>query len=140
MKNMAPYILLACLCLWSCSAGSLLPDEGDGPETASYKVTGTVADEDGKPLKGIQVVSVFEYEESSFTDSMFSDKNGKFEKSYTCSPCKSVEFTFNDTDGESNGGSFASLTVKADIVRIEDAKGSFAGSYLVSYDARLSRK
>ena len=123
MKNMATYILLACLCLWSCSAGSLLPEEGDGPETASYKVTGTVADEDGKPLKGIQVVSVFEYEESSFTDSMFSDKNGKFEKSYTCSPCKSVEFTF-----------------KADIVRIEEAKGSFAGSYLVSYDARLTRK
>lgn len=140
MKNMAPYILLACLCLWSCSAGSLMPDEGDGPETASYKVTGTVADEDGKPLKGIQVVSVFEYDESSFTDSMFSDKDGKFEKSYTCSPCKSVEFTFNDIDGESNGGSFATLTVKADVKRIENAKGSFAGSYLVSYDARLSHK
>lgn len=139
MKNKAAYLLLACVCLWSCSAASL-PDEWGGPETASYKVTGTVADETGNPLKGIQVVSVFEYDESSFTDMLYSDKEGKFDKSYTFTLCRSVTFTFNDIDGEANGGSFSPLTVKADIRRIEDAKGSFAGSYLVSYDARLTRK
>ena len=139
MKNMAPYMLLACLCLWSCSAGSL-PDEGDGPEMASYKVTGTVNDETGNPLKGIQVESVFEYDESSFTDMLYSDKEGRFDKSYTFTPCRSVTFTFKDIDGEANGGSFSPATVKADIRRIEDAKGSFAGSYLVTCDARLTRK
>lgn len=139
MKNMAPYMLLACLCLWSCSAASL-PDEGAGPEMASYKVTGIVSDEEGNPLKGIEVESVFEYELSSFTDLLYSDKEGKFDKSYTFTPCRSVTLTFSDIDGEANGGAFSPLTVKADIRLIEDAKGSFAGSYLVSCDVKLTRK
>ncbi len=132
--------LLALVCFSSCSAVNSEPDQS-GMSNASYRVNGTVTDEEGNPIKGIQVACTFIAEGSvSSEDKLYTDKEGRFEKSYSIPPCREILFTFNDIDGDSNGGSFNPLTVDAIIVQTEYAKGRFAGSFIASYDARLSRK
>ncbi len=114
--------------------------EGYDIQLANYRVAGTVTDEEGNPVKGIQVVPVFEYDGSDFSDLLYTDKDGKYDKSYSSSLSKSIILTFNDIDADANGGSFESITVKANIEETENAKGAFAGSYFVSYDAVLKRR
>ncbi|MBP5217591.1 MAG: radical SAM-associated putative lipoprotein [Bacteroidales bacterium] len=132
--------LLALMYFPSCSA--VYEDPGSNEMSkASYRVYGTVTDEEGAPIKGIQVACGFIAEGSgSSQDNLYTDKDGRFEKSYSIPPCREISFTFSDIDGDNNGGSFNPLSVKAVIVQTEYAKGSFSGSFIASYDARLSRK
>ena len=134
----ASFVFVTCLFISSCS--SMDSYEGYDIQLANYKVAGTVTDEEGNPVKGIQVVPVFEYDGSDLSDLLYTDKEGKYDKSYSLSLAKSIILTFNDIDADANGGSFESITVKANIEETENAKGAFAGSYLVGYDAVLKRK
>ena len=94
----------------------------DDPESASvaygvrvlkYCYKGTVTDEDGNPIKGINVVMKgrFDSKESSLTIS--TDDNGEFKSGILVSSKDKVsEVEFVDVDGEANGGEFKSSTLK----------------------------
>ncbi len=94
----------------------------DDPESASvaygvrvlkYCYKGIVTDEDGNPIKGINVVMKgrFDSEESSLTIS--TDDNGEFKSGILVSSKDKVsEVEFVDVDGEANGGEFKSSTLK----------------------------
>lgn len=94
----------------------------DDPESASvaygvrvlkYCYKGIVTDEDGNPIKGINVVMKgrFDSEESSLTIS--TDDNGEFKSGILISSKDKVsEVEFVDVDGEANGGEFKSSTLK----------------------------
>ena len=94
----------------------------DDPESASvaygvrvlkYCYKGTVTDEDGNPIKGINVVMKghFDSKESSLTIS--TDDNGEFKSGILVFSKDNVsEVEFVDVDGEANGGEFKSSTLK----------------------------
>ena len=94
----------------------------DDPESASvaygvrvlkYCYKGIVTDEDGNPIKGINVVMKgrFDSKESSLTIS--TDDNGEFKSGILVSSKDNVsEVEFVDVDGEANGGEFKSSTLK----------------------------
>ena len=94
----------------------------DDPESASvaygvrvlkYCYKGIVTDEDGNPIKGINVVmkGPFDSKESSLTIS--TEDNGEFKSGILVfSKDKVSEVEFVDVDGEANGGEFKSSTLK----------------------------
>lgn len=84
-----------------------------GVRVIKYCYKGTVTDEDGNPIKGINVVMKgrFDSEESSLTIS--TDDNGEFKSGILVSSKDKVsEVDFVDVDGEANGGEFKSSTLK----------------------------
>ena len=51
--------------------------------------------------------------------------------------------TFTDTDGEANGGDFATTSVKLEnlpAVKLTDGKGWYTGEYEVTADVKLTKK
>ena len=120
---------LALLGFAGCSGdGDDFPEQpslyGAPVNTMDYRVLGMVTDEDGKPLKDIQVVVENPYANAHFDDegkpikskyetgeltpdTVYTDKDGKFESHWTgaFSDTKMV-VGFEDIDGEANGGEF----------------------------------
>ena len=125
-----------------------------GMPYATFAVKGTVKAEDtGNPVEGIKVkfrqhVDGREdengkpyYEEFEFS----SDKDGKAETSFVEWPdVKDIEITFEDVDGEENGGWFAPDTLRGKDIRIdleEDEKsGWHTGTYNISFEEKLKKQ
>ena len=123
-----------------------------GTPSVDYKVLGTVTDEQGKPLKGIQVVvndpNLGSYDESGthqeIPDTLYTDKDGKF-TSNNVHAIGISKFTveIQDIDGEANGGEFLQKQLtKNDFneKRIKKGKGFYQGEYELSKDVQLKRK
>jgi putative lipoprotein (rSAM/lipoprotein system) len=124
-----------------------------GMPHGTFVVKGTVEAEDtGAPVEGIKVkfrqhVDGREdengkpyYEEIEFS----SDKDGKAETSFTQWPdVNDIEFTFEDVDGEENGGYFAPDTLRGKDIKVtleEDKKSTWnKGTYNLSFAARLKK-
>ncbi|MBR6306312.1 MAG: radical SAM-associated putative lipoprotein [Bacteroidales bacterium] len=124
-----------------------------GMPHATFKVTGTVKAEDtGNPVQGIKVkfrqhVDGSEDENGNpfYTEVEFSsDEDGKVEGSFVEWPDdKNIEFTFEDIDGEENGGYFAPDTLRGKDIKIEfeEAKKStwYKGTYNISFEEKLKK-
>ena len=124
-----------------------------GMPHATFEGKGTVKAEDtGNPIEGIKVkfrqhVDGREdengkpyYEEFEFS----SDKDGKVETSFVEWPdVNDVEITFEDVDGEENGGRFAPDTLRGKDIKIdldEDKESSWnKGTYNISFEEKLKK-
>ena len=106
------------------------------PPYADYKVLGTVSDEDGKPIKGIRVSVRLKYSPWSKDeeDTLFSDDKGAYQLIRTVDDLPPVTISFEDVDGEENGGEFVSMEVTPKRNRTKDGDGT--GSYQGAFEAR----
>lgn len=142
------YLLLGILGFTACKEGGIGGGGGMvceyGTPTTDYIVKGKVTDSAGVPIKGIVVSSK---DVSSFIDcsglSAVTADDGTFTTN------KMREFgvigtlVFTDTDGEANGGDFATLEVNMDKLpktQTKEADGWFRGEYEVTADVKLEKK
>ena len=129
-----------------------------GTPSVDYKVIGTVTDEQGKPLKDIQVIvknpNGWSYYDDNTSreslppqvipDTLYTDKDGKF-TSNNVHAISVSKFTveIQDIDGEANGGEFLQKQfTKNDFneKRIKKGKGFYKGEYEYSKTVQLKRK
>ena len=129
-----------------------------GTPSVDYKIIGTVTDEQGKPLKDIQVIvknpNGWSYYDDNTSreslppqvipDTLYTDKDGKF-TSNNVHAIGISKFTveIQDIDGEANGGEFLQKQLtKNDFneKRIKKGKGFYNGEYEYSQTVQLKRK
>lgn len=117
-----------------------------GSPTADYKYLGTVTDEDGNPIEGINVVMSGDYVSSTPFASLTlkTDKDGKFSTvtmSSVNTRIKTIEFV--DVDGEANGGEFESQTITPkDMTKTQtkEKDGWFVGEFEYSANIKLKKQ
>lgn len=148
---------LALLGFAGCSNINDAPDLYGTP-SVDYKIIGTVTDEQGKPLKDIQVIvknpNGWSYYDDNTSreslppqvipDTLYTDKDGKF-TSNNVHAISVSKFTveIQDIDGEANGGEFLQKQLtKNDFneKRIKKGKGFYNGEYEYSKTVQLKRK
>ena len=129
-----------------------------GTPSVDYKVIGTVTNEQGKPLKDIQVIvknpNGWSYYDDNTSreslppqvipDTLYTDKDGKF-TSNNVHAISVSKFTveIQDIDGEANGGEFLQKQLtKNDFneKRIKKGKGFYNGEYEYSQTVQLQPK
>lgn len=120
-----------------------------GSPTADYKYMGTVTDEQGNPIEGINVVMSGDYVGGTPFASLTlkTDKDGKFStiamSTVDTRFIKTIEFV--DVDGEANGGEFETQTItpKDDMTKtqVKEGDGSwYMGEFEYSADIKLKKK
>ena len=120
-----------------------------GSPTADYKYMGTVTDEEGNPIEGINVVMSGDYVGGTPFASLTlkTDKDGKFStiamSTVNTRLMKTIEFV--DVDGEANGGEFETQTItpKDDMTKtqVKEGDGSwYMGEFEYSADIKLKKK
>ena len=129
-------------------------DDDDGPSstpsaygtpTATYIYRGTVTDEEGNPIKDIDVV-LHGVIEGSMNASLVikTDKNGVFRTGYLNTSQTRVEtIDFVDRDGEANGGDFESQTLEVkdlDSKKVTEGSGWYQGEFEVQANVQLEKK
>ena len=85
-----------------------------GSPYADYKYMGTITDEDGNPIQGIKATLIGSSNLVSGNEiAVFTtDKDGKFESEYYNERNTNIyKIDLTDTDGELNGGEFASASI-----------------------------
>ena len=153
-------LLSGALALLGFAGCSNIKDAPDlyGTPSVDYKVIGTVTDEQGKPLKDIQVIvknpNGWSYYDDNTSreslppqvipDTLYTDKDGKF-TSNNVHAISVSKFTveIQDIDGEANGGEFLQKQLtKNDFneKRIKKGKGFYNGEYEYSQTVQLKRK
>lgn len=113
----------------------LKPPPMYGQPYANFKALGTVRDEDGNPIKGIQVIVRQHCSHLEPADNkLFTDAEGTYQLIRDVfDELESVTVTFEDVDGGENGGDFASAEVSPEVIRTK--KGNKA-RYNVSFETR----
>ena len=109
-----------------------------GTPTVEFTIKGKVTDTEGNPIKGIVV--------SSDRNSDLSAVTGE-DGSFTTNKVRAINIygtlTFTDTDGDANGGDFATKDVSVEslpTVKINDGEGWYNGEYEVTADVKLTKK
>ena len=124
-----------------------------GQPSANYKLVGSVTDESGKPIKGIQVTFHPEFsgtvdEDNSWqTDTLYSDASGKFSKDvlkYDWPDLTNSVVKFRDVDGPDNGGSFKPKDMPVSALKVDQTqKGSgswFEGYFTITADVKMEKE
>ena len=134
-----------------------------GSPSVGYRVMGTVTDEEGKPLKDIQVIMdnprIVTYldEEGQnirpkidtinmkiLPDTVYTDEKGEFSGLNTIAVSLSkLTVEFRDVDGEANGGDFNSQQLAENDFekkQVQDADGWSTGEFELSKTVKLKRK
>jgi putative lipoprotein (rSAM/lipoprotein system) len=129
---------------------SLADDSNDSamygpPPNADYKVLGTVSDEDGRPIKGIRVSVRLKYSPWSkdVEETLYSDDKGAYQLlTRSLDGLPPVTISFEDVDGEENGGEFESTEVTPEVKRTKDGDGtgSYQGAFEFLADVQLKKK
>ena len=153
---------LALLGFTGCSDINDAPDLYGTP-SVDYRVLGTVTDEEGKPLEGIQVVMdnpwIVSYLDEGgkeilpkvdtinmkiLPDTVYTDEKGEFSGLTTiASSLNKLTVEFRDIDGEANGGEFDSQNLVEndfDKKQVQDADGWSTGEFELSRTVKLKRK
>ena len=153
---------LALLGFTGCSDINDAPDLYGTP-SVDYRVLGTVTDEEGKPLEGIQVVMdnpwIVSYLDEGgkeilpkvdttnmkiLPDTVYTDKKGQFSGLKTMAgSLNKLTVEFRDIDGEANGGEFDSQNLVEndfDKKQVQDADGWSTGEFELSRTVKLKRK
>lgn len=154
MLNAVTASLLSMLGFSACSNSS----GGDEPclygsPTTDYHFKGTVTDEQGAPIKGIKVVSQMKHGDVTYRlDSTYTDSNGAYQTADQHSAStvdyflknKQLSVSFEDVDGEENGGEFETAKTESDDVgvkQIEKGDGVwYKGKYELTADKKLKKK
>jgi putative lipoprotein (rSAM/lipoprotein system) len=117
-----------------------------GMPHASFKLVGDVKSEDGNPIEGI-VVKFRQIIDSEYPNEIEfkSGKDGKVDESFTEWPeVENIELTFEDIDGEENGGEFLRDTLKRKDLKVEFTEDKDShwhkGDYKISFEAKLKKK
>ena len=110
---------------------------------ADYVVQGSVTDEAGNPIQGINVKAPYGSDlDSQFGQIVETDAAGKFAlKEF--SSLRGHEIIFEDVDGEANGGLFQSDTIRVQTLpktQTEKGNGWYNGKYDVQADIKLKKK
>ena len=129
-----------------------------GTPSVDYRVLGTVTDEQGNPLKDIQVIvnnpnSWSYYDDNASReslppqvtpDTLYTDKEGKFtSRKAQAFNANNIVVEFKDIDGEANGGDFLEKRLTKDKFKekkIKKGKGFYEGEYEYSQTVQLQRK
>ncbi len=134
-----------------------------GSPSVGYRVIGTVTDEEGKPLKDIQVIMdnprIVTYldEEGQnilpkvdtvsmkfIPDPIYTDEKGRFSGLSTIADSlDKLSVEFRDVDGEANGGDFNSQQLAENDFekkQVQDADGWSTGEFELSKTVKLKRK
>ena len=111
------FCAFAAAALMSCSK------EQNGEPYILFEVYGKVIDADGNPLKDINVIA-------GQSDVKKTNLNGNFTFFGRTVPADHVSLTFEDKDGDNNGGEFVKKTVKIPlVVKTPGTDGNFKGTY-----------
>ena len=89
-----------------------------------FEIHGIVMDQDGNPIEGIEV-------SAGTTDVVKTNTNGNFTYHGRSVPMSSARLTFQDKDGDANGGEFLSQTFDVEL-RLKtpgEDNGNFKGKY-----------
>ena len=114
------------------------PLEPSKAPSATYRLDGSVTDEDGNPVAGVRVFSKFVLAEFEFIDqhdTLVTDSEGSFKNTYYNLPMDCVELTFKD-----DNGAFEPKTVT--VSPVQTLKGDsewYSGEYSATAAVRLSR-
>lgn len=117
-----------------------------GMPHASFKVIGSVkaADTD-EPIDDIKVKFHQKVDQEFATEIAFLSQNGgQVEESFTEWPdAENIELTFEDIDGEENGGQFLPDTLRRKDLKvefIEDKDSNWRkGDYIITFEAKLNK-
>jgi putative lipoprotein (rSAM/lipoprotein system) len=136
-------LLMALLGFSSCSSIIDCPCEYGCPN-ADFKTVVSVSDESGNPIKGIQIISTCKYTNDSKlnkSDTLYTDSYGMAGKTVNLITLPDrVGLTFNDVDGDENGGNFTSVSISdSDIVRTKKSSGWYEGEFTVTINEVLKK-
>ena len=119
-----------------------------GVPTADYKYMGKVTDENGNPIKGINVV----FQKHSYGDvapevfRIETDKNGRYSTDYLKHSLSSEDIyqvLYTDVDGEENGGHFEDKIIethKRDKHKTGEGNSWYKGKFILSTEVKLEAK
>lgn len=120
------------------------PMEEYGTPSVSYQIKGTVTDKDNAPIKGIKVVISDERKYDTDDITVYTDADGKFTGPHTYSfSLYGQTVTFEDVDGEDNGGLFKSATLGIDDMtarKVKEGGHWYSGDYEVTADVKLEKE
>ena len=148
-------MLLALLGIGGCEAIDDVIDQREmmamyGTPTALFSAKGTVTDENGQPIQGLQVVLGRRYYDSGLVmydrhyfpvDTLSTDANGEYRFSGTSYPVVNLQVDVNDIDGTAGGGEFNSTTTVVKGIEYKGGDGWYRGKADVQVpDIKLSKK
>ncbi len=115
-----------------------------GQPHSDFKALGSVNDEKGNPIEGIRVaIQRHKGFGSKFdNDTVYTDSKGAYllEKELFSAP-DAVTVTFEDVDGEKNGGEFESATASPAIQQTKKGDGAwYSGTFQAEANAVLKKK
>ena len=115
-----------------------------GTPTTEFVVKGKVTDSAGVPIKGIVISSkgINSFDDGSGLSAVTAD-DGTFTTNKMREFGVMGTLIFTDTDGEANGGDFATLEVDISDLpqqKIKKGKGWYNGEYEVTADVKLEKK
>ena len=138
MKDLIVRISAWLLCLIgfgssvACSPG-MVSDEYGSPY-ASFEVKGKVTDQQGNPIPGIQVTC-----DAMYIQPVYTESDGSYALDGDGFPREKIQVSFEDVDGEENGGLFAARSVSVETVHVKDGDGNWDfGVYEAEANAELS--
>lgn len=138
MKDLIVRISAWLLCLIgfgssvACSPG-MVADEYGSPY-ASFEVKGKVTDQQGNPIPGIQVTC-----DAMYIQPVYTESDGSYALDGDGFPREKIQVSFEDVDGEENGGLFAARSVSVETVHVKDGDGNWDfGVYEAEANAALS--
>lgn len=138
MKDLIVRISAWLLCLIgfgssvACSPG-MVADEYGSPY-ASFEVKGKVTDQQGNPIPGIQVTC-----DAMYIQPVYTESDGSYALDGDGFPREKIQVSFEDVDGEENGGLFAARSVSVETVHVKDGDGNWDfGVYEAEANAELS--
>ena len=119
MRNRCRFIISVLMVLAAVSCSK----EQVGDSYMLFEIHGTVLDEDGSPIEGIKV-------SSGLSDAQSTNVNGNFVFYGRSTPATYVVLTFEDKDGDDNGGEFVKMAVEIPLrQKTPGTSGNFKGTF-----------
>ena len=111
-----------------------------GMPHAAFVLQGTVTDNaTSQPIQNIRVVRPFGYE-NKYSDTTYTDKNGKYVYLFGDFPELKYQLKFEDIDGEDNGGQFQTKEIEGQFTQadlVEKGEGWYTGKFAKTEDVAL---
>lgn len=103
-----------------------------GSPHVNYSVKGKVTDESGKAIEGIRVKVEARHHSDGYVyyrmieDYVKTDAKGAWTRGSAHYPTDTLQVTFEDIDGDANGGQFASDSIRVPVKVVKDEKNTSA--------------
>ena len=110
------------ICAFAAASLVSCSKEPSGEPFMLFEIHGKVMDADGNPLEGIHVIS-------GQADVQKTNINGVFTFFGRSVPSEHALLTFEDKDGEENGGEFVKKTMEIPLVEKTPGSGNFMGTF-----------